>query len=143
MRVDFYVLGNVPAERIVPALAARALGEGERMLVVSDDAAQRAALSDALWSHDGFLAHGSGEGDQHRERQPILIGDTLDPANGAKLLCLADGEWREDSGFARIFYLFDDDRRAAARQIWKDVSTRDDVEAFFWKREGGKWRQGP
>lgn len=138
MRVDFYVLGDVPAERIVPALAARALEAGERLLVVSSDAAQRAALSDALWSHDGFLAHG----EKHAERQPILLGDKLDAANGAKLLCLADGEWREDPGFERIFYLFGDDHRAAAREVWKDVSSRGDVEAFFWKQESGKWRQG-
>lgn len=143
MRADFYVLGGEPAERIVPALAARALGAGERLLVVSNDAAQRAALSDALWSHDGFLAHGDGERAAHRARQPILVGDTLDAANGAKLLCLADGEWREDPAFTRIFYLFGDDRRAAAREVWKDVSARGDVEAFFWKQQGGKWHQGP
>lgn len=139
MRVDFYVLGNAAPESIVPALAAKSVGAGERLLVVSAQSAQRAALSDALWSQDGFLAHG----ETHRERQPILLGDTLDAANGAKLLCLADGEWREDPAFERIFYLFDDDHRDAARQVWRDVSVRDGVEAYFWKQDGGKWRQGP
>ncbi len=139
MRVDFYVLGQVPPEKIVPALAARALGSGDRLLVVSGDAAQRERLSDALWYHDGFLAHG----DKHPERQLIQIGDTLEAPNGAKLLCLADGEWRENEAFERIFYLFDDDRRDAARQVWRDVSSRDGVEAFFWKQEGGRWQQGP
>lgn len=139
MRVDFYGLGQAAPETIVPALAAKALGAGERLLVVAGQPAQRAALSDALWSQDGFLAHG----EKHAERQPILIGDTLDAANGAKLLCLADGEWREDPAFERIFYLFDDDHRDAARQVWRDVSAREGVEAFFWKQEDGKWRQGP
>lgn len=139
MRVDFYVLGQVPPEKIVPALAARALGAGERLLVVSDSAPQREALSDALWSHDGFLAHG----DKRADRQPILIAATTESANGAKLLCLADGEWREDAGFERIFYLFGEDRREAARLVWRDVAARDGVEAFFWKQEGGKWLQGP
>lgn len=143
MRVDFYVLGHVPAETIVPALAAKALGAGERLLVVAGQPVQRAALSDALWSQDGFLAHGDASAAKHGERQPILIGETLDAANGAKLLCLADGEWREDPAFERIFYLFDDDHRDEARQVWRDVSARDGVEAFFWKQEDGKWRQGP
>lgn len=139
MRVDFYVLGAAAPESIVPALAAKALGAGERMLVVSARPDQRSALSDALWSHEGFLAHG----ENHGERQPILLGETLEAANGAKLLCLADGEWREDPTFERIFYLFDDDHRDAARQVWRDVSARDGVEAYFWKQEDGKWRQGP
>lgn len=139
MRVDFYVLGQVPAERIVPALAAKSLGAGERMLVVADGAEQRAALSDALWQHDGFLAHGEGHGD----RQPILIGGGLDAANEAKLLCIADGQWRETQDFERIFYLFGDADREAAREVWRDLSSREDVEAFFWKQDGGKWRQGP
>ena len=142
MRVDFYVLGQVPAERIVPPLAAKALAAGERMLVVSADAAQRTALSDALWGQDGFLAHGE-EGTPHAERQPLLIGGDLSAANDAKLLLIADGQWRESDDFTRIFYLFDDDHRDAARNVWRETSTRDDVEAFFWKQEGGKWRQGP
>lgn len=143
MRVDFYVLGRAPAETIVPALAAKTLAAGERLLVVSRKPAQREALSDALWSQDGFLAHGDASTPKHAGRQPILIGDTLDAANGAKMLCLADGEWREDAGFERIFYLFDDDHRDAARQVWREVSARSGTEAFFWKQDGGKWRQGP
>lgn len=139
MRVDFYVLGQVPAEQIVPALAAKALGAGERMLVVSGDEAQRAALSDALWRHDGFLAHGN----ESPERQPIVIAAEADAANDAQLLCIADGEWRETSAYSRIFYLFGDDRREAARNVWREVSTAYNVEAFFWKQESGKWRQGP
>lgn len=139
MRVDFYVLGQLPSAAVVPALAAKALGAGERLLVVAAEPAQRATLSDALWSQDGFLAHG----EKQAERQPILLGDTLEAANGAKLLCLADGEWREAPAFERIFFLFGDDRREAARQVWRDVSARDGVEAFFWKQEDGKWRQGP
>ena len=60
MRVDFYVLGEVPAERIVTALAAKALEGGDRLLVVEGDAGKRAALSRALWA-EAFLANGLAE----------------------------------------------------------------------------------
>ena len=142
MRVDFYQLSRDPAEAVVPLLAARALAAGERLLVVSDDAAQISRISDGLWSRrDSFLAHGliGGEDDA---RQPILLADRVEPANGARFLMLADGRWREGGpGFDRTFYLFDDGTLKAARECWVALKGREGLTRHFWRQEGGRWTE--
>ena len=74
MKVDFWLLSRDPAERVVAMIAERVLGDGGRVLVVSEDAAQRDALDAALWEGkpEAFLAHGTAGG-EHDARQPILI----------------------------------------------------------------------
>src|SRR5690606_19851343 len=49
-RVDFYRLTRDPAERVLPAIAGRILGGGERLLVVAGPAMQRQAIDEALWT---------------------------------------------------------------------------------------------
>ena len=75
MRVDFYHLTEGPVESAVPALAAKALESGERLIIVSADADQRQRISEARWAHkpESFLAHGQAGG-PHDARQPILLG---------------------------------------------------------------------
>ena len=143
MRVDFYLLQRCGAETALPPLAAKVLQAGGRLLAVSGDERQRAALSEALWTQGraGFLANGMAGGD-HDARQPILISDLMAPANGARYLALADGVWREpDVGvFDRILLIFGDAARDAARDVWRDLRTRDGVESHFWRQEdGGRW----
>lgn len=145
MQVDFYQLSRDPVEKVLPAIAARVLQNGERLLVVSADEAQRRALSDALWSvvPASFLAHGhAGEGGEGH--QPILIGPDCAALNGARHIALADGLWREEAlDFARAFYFFDAITIDAARQSWRALTKREDVEPRFWRQDGRKWVQGP
>jgi DNA polymerase-3 subunit chi len=64
--------------------------------------------------------------------------------NGARNIALADGLWREEAlGFTRAFYFFDAITIDAARQSWRDLTKRADVEPRFWRQEGRKWVQGP
>jgi DNA polymerase III subunit chi len=72
------------------------MGQGQRLLVVSADVEQVARLDVALWEAfpDEFLAHGFSGG-PHDARQPILLSDRCEAANGATLVALADGLWRE------------------------------------------------
>lgn len=144
MRVDFYHLTRDPAEAVLPALARNTLKAGERMVIVSSDAAHRGRISEALWtSHpESFLAHGEAVG-EHDVRQPILLSGTAQAANGAGFLALADGEWREAEGFGRVFLLFDAARIDAARACWRELGTREAVERRYWKQDGGKWVEGP
>jgi DNA polymerase-3 subunit chi len=144
MRVDFYHLTRDPAEAVVPLLARSTLGAGERLLVVSDAAAQLARISAALWARmpDSFLAHGQAGG-AHDARQPILLADALDPANGARYLALADGQWREAEGMARVFLLFSPERIDDARGTWRMLGQREGVERHYWRQQGGKWQEGP
>ncbi len=145
MQVDFYQLSRDPVEQVLPAIAARILSLGERLLVVSAQADRLERISAGLWAGpaDSFLAHGvAGEG--RDAAQPILLTMACDPANGARHIALADGLWREEAlGFERAFYFFDAETIDGARTSWRALSKRDGVEPRFWRQEGRKWVQGP
>ncbi len=141
MRLGFYLCGQQPVERVLPLIARAAMRSDERLLVVSADEAQRGALADSLWAFapEEFLANGPAGG-LHDPRQPILISETCDAANGARLLALADGAWREEAeSFSRVFLFFTEEGRAQARSVWRQFDGREDVEREFHELEGGKW----
>lgn len=151
MRVDFYQLSRDPAELALPLIARAALGAGERLLVVSADEAQLGRIGEALWTRlpGSFLAHGR-VGGEHDARQPILLSNETRPANAAKFLALADGAWREGlleenggEAFLRVFYLFDQTTLQGARDCWRMLGTRGEIERRFWKQDGNRWVEGP
>ena len=145
MRVDFYQLSRDPAEAALPLIARNVLKLGERLLVVSADAAQLALIGDMLWAKlpDSFLAHGMAGG-AHAAEQPILLSSSPEPRNGARYLAIADGEWREGAEpFTRTFYLFNEATVEGARATWRMLGEREGVERRFWKQEGSKWVEGP
>ena len=144
MRVDFYHLSRDPAPVALAQIAAKAIGQGRRMLVVSADEAQRAALADALWEAPGFLANGMA-GEVGEAVQPVLIADTAaTPANGALIVALADGLWRDEAlGFERALLLFDEATIDDARGAWRMLGEREDVERHYWKLVDGRWVVGP
>lgn len=148
MRVDFYQLSRDPAEGVLPLIARNTLGAGARLLVVSQDEAQLGRIGEALWTRlpDSFLAHGRAGG-AHDSRQPILLSDTVNPANGARFLALADGVWRDRAegaeDFERVFLLFPPDRIDGARECWRMLGQREGVDRRYWRQDGGKWREGP
>ena len=145
MRVDFYLLSNDTVEAALPRIAKSVKGAGERLLVVSDDAAQLNALDKALWEQfpEDFLAHGKVD-EAHAARQPLLLGDSCVAGNQARFVAFADGRWRDQAfGFERAFLFFDQRKIDEARGTWRMLGERDDVERRFWKQEGGRWVEGP
>lgn len=142
MRVDFYQLSRDPVEAALPLLARATLNAGERMLVVSANGEQLDRIGEGLWAlPESFLANGRA-GTAHDARQPVLLSQTCEPANGARFLALADGLWREEAtAFARTFLLFDDTTVEAARGVWKQLRGREDTERHFWKQQGGRWTE--
>ncbi len=145
MQVDFYQLTRDPAEKVVPAIAQRVLDDGGRLLVVSGEAPQLDTISTALWQWkpESFLAHAKA-GDAVDAVQPILLSDTAEAANGARLMLIADGQWRDEAlAFDRAFYLFPPAKTDDARAAWRMLVDKDGVECRYWKQDGGKWRQGP
>jgi DNA polymerase-3 subunit chi len=141
MIVDFYHLSASPLERVLPSIAEKVLAGGGRLLVVAEPD-RLARLDEQLWSYakDSFLPHGR----ERAESQPVLLSDKAEAANGASNLALADGRWREEAlGFERTFYFFDNDGREDAREAWRSLRNRPQVEARYWKQEGGRWVQGP
>jgi DNA polymerase III subunit chi len=147
MQVDFYQLTRDPAHVVLPAIASKVMDEGRRLLIVSGDMGQLKTISSSLWGWkaESFLAHDRAgqEGDAH---QPILLSQETAAANGARLVALADGEWRGDlldMDVDRVFYLFPPQFTDQARDAWRSLKDKDGVERRYWKQEGGKWRQGP
>ena len=147
-RVDFYRLTRDPVERVLPAIAARVLANGDRLLVVAAPAMQRQSIDDALWTLQpaSFLPHGHA-GSPDAAIEPILISGTFDAAvaNRATHVVLADGEWRDEAlGFDRSFLMFDNSRIDDARTLWRTLAARDDIDNRFWKQdENGRWSEGP
>jgi DNA polymerase-3 subunit chi len=145
MQVDFYQLSRDPVEQVLPAIAARVLDLGQRLLVVAGEGERLERISQGLWGGppESFLAHGrAGAGDEGR--QPILLSESCAAANGARHVALADGVWRDEAlGFERAFYFFDADTIEGARASWRTLSKADGVEPRFWRQEGRKWVQGP
>lgn len=143
MKLDFWQYTRDPLEKVVVLIAKRALGQGERVLVVSASADQRAAISRALWQAgpaEGFLAHGEADG-PGADRQPILLSAEPVAANGASHLILADGTFRDVSGFARVFLLFPPDLAPQARQTWRALDGREGVERAYYAQENGRWEK--
>jgi DNA polymerase-3 subunit chi len=142
MIVDFYHLAASPLERVLPSIAEKVLAVGGRLLVVAESELL-ARLDEQLWSYskDSFLPHGR----ERPESQPVLLSAQPDAANGARNIALADGRWRDEAlGFERAFYFFDNEAREAAREAWRALKSRPEVEARYWKQdERRKWVQGP
>lgn len=145
MRVDFYQLSRDPVDVTVAKLARKVMLSGERLLVVSNDAAQREALSRVLWAQDGaaFLAHGMA-GTHDDARQPILISDSIAAPNKAGMAIIADGQWREEAaGFGRVLLLFDAAARNGAAELWHRFAADDAIDNRIFKQdESGGWREG-
>ena len=140
MRVDFYNLTRDRVETVLPLIARNTLAQGQRLLVVAEpDAFER--LSDALWTRlpESFLAHGRA-GEPHEARQPILLSNTIQAANAARYVALADGVWREEAlSFDRAFLLFGSATIIAARAVWRELGAHADLDRHLWKQDGGKW----
>jgi DNA polymerase III subunit chi len=145
MQVDFYQLSRDPVDRVLPAIAAKVLANGGRLLVVAAEMDQREAISQGLWSTDpaSFLAH-DFVGVRNDAIQPILLSGECKSTNDARFIALADGAWRDEAlTFDRVFYFFDHLTIDGARQSWRALRDKPDVEPRFWRQEGGKWMQGP
>ncbi|PLK26080.1 DNA polymerase III subunit chi [Novosphingobium sp. TH158] len=141
MRVDFYQLSRDPAEQAIAAIAAKALAGGQRMLVVADDDGLLDRVSEALWStREAFLANGK-TGAGHEDRQPVLLSPALEAANGAKILALADGKWREADGFDRVLLFFDGRTIDDARGLWRRLRERVGVERNYYSQASGRWEK--
>ena len=144
MHVDFYHLTASPLERVLPNIAEKVLGAGNRLLIVAEEPLL-AALDRLLWTYapDSFLPHGQA-GAAAAEAQPILLSDAPAAANAATNIALADGRWRPEAlAFERAFYFFDAAHLDEARGAWRSLKGAEGVEPRYWKQIEGRWVQGP
>jgi len=143
MKVDFYHLTRSPLDRVLPRIAQRLHDDGERLLLLSEDADQRRHLDMLLWTYapDSFLPHAeAGTGDD--TLQAVLIAPEPTDANAARNVAIVDGRWRDEAlTFDRAFHFFGEDHIAAARAAWKGLADREDVERRYWRQGDGGWEQ--
>ena len=143
--IGFYHCTRAPAAEVAVRLSAKALEGGQRLLVIGP-ADRLAALDKALWTllPDSFLPHGLAGGADDAE-QPILLSETVTPANGARLLLsLEAGVPGEMDGFDRVLNLFEDGSPAheRARLDWKALGSRDGLTRSYWQQnERGGWEK--
>ena len=145
-RVDFYQLSRDPVERVAVMLARKVRQAEQNLLVVSADPGQRAVIGRELWRGAGpedFLANGEADA-PHAERQPILLSDRTEAPNGARMVLLADGKWREEAlQFERALLLFGAAETEAARALWRELDGSEGVTREIHKQdEKGRWRAG-
>ena len=140
MKIDFWQLSRDPVEKVAALIAQRVLDQDERLLIVSGQADQRAAISKGLWQAgpETFLANGEASA-PGSDRQPILLSQTIEAENGASHAIFADGQFRDAPHFARTFLLFNDATLQHARETWKALSDREGLERAFFRQDGGKW----
>lgn len=143
MKVDFYHLTRSPLDRVLPRIAQRLHDDGERLLLLSDDADQRRHLDMLLWTYapDSFLPHAeAGAGDD--TLQAVVIAPEPTDANAARNVAIVDGRWRDEAlTFDRAFHFFGEDHIAAARAAWKGLAEREGVERRYWRQGDGGWEQ--
>ncbi len=108
-----------------------------------EQAELRARIGKGLWElKESFLAHGHAGGADDA-RQPILLSDKVEAANGARFVALADGQWREEAlGFERALLVFDEATIEAARGAWRKLDGDETLTRRYFKQEGGKWVAG-
>ncbi|WP_288410545.1 DNA polymerase III subunit chi [uncultured Sphingomonas sp.] len=143
MKVDFYHLTRSPLDRVLPRIAQRLHDDGERLLLLSDDAEQRHHLDMLLWTYapDSFVPHAeAGAGDD--ALQAVLIAPEPTDANAARNVAIVDGRWRDAAlTFDRAFHFFGEDHIAAARAAWKGLADREGIERRYWRQGDGGWEQ--
>ncbi|MGN3973590.1 DNA polymerase III subunit chi [Tsuneonella sp. SYSU-LHT278] len=140
-QLSFYLSGERPVDQVLPVIMRGAMAKGQRVLVVSGDEADLDRLSAAMWSTNpaAFVANGKAS-DAHADRQPILLSTRCDAVNGANVVALADGVWRDEAErFERALVFFDEGKREAVRAIWRLFDGREDIEREYYAVEGGKW----
>ncbi|TAN56841.1 MAG: DNA polymerase III subunit chi [Rhodospirillales bacterium] len=138
-RIGFYHLTKSPLERALPKLLEKALGAGNRCVVLCGSKERVAALDSMLWTYDpdSWLPHGQardGEPSQH----PIWLTDQDENPNRADVLVLVDGMTSESLGsYARCLDLFDGQDEAAlaaARARWK-ATKEAGHELEYWQQD--------
>ncbi|MGT2515964.1 DNA polymerase III subunit chi [Sphingomonas panni] len=143
MKVDFYHLTRSPLDRVLPRIAQRLHDDGERLLLLSNDAEQRHHLDMLLWTYapDSFVPHAeAGAGDD--ALQAVLIAPEPTDANAARNVAIVDGRWRDAAlTFDRAFHFFGEDHIAAARAAWKGLADREGIERRYWRQGDGGWEQ--
>jgi len=143
----FYHLKGQTPEHVLPALLAKSLERGWRVVVQASSEERVEALDAHLWTwrDDAFLPHGTWR-DAEAAEQPIVLTVNEENPNGAAVRFLVDGASLAGAaaGYERIVLLFDgDDPDAveAARARWSEAKAAGSEVTYWQADENGRWRR--
>lgn len=149
-KIRFYHLQQTPLGRALGDLVAKAVSQGRKVLIATNDDAQAATLDDNLWTfrQDAFLAHGK-DGDPDPKLTPVWISADPSvwdaPPNGADMLVLTHGAAGPATpSYDMVCDMFDGndaDQLAAARQRWKAAKDAGHEIAYYQQNDAAGWEQ--
>ena len=144
--IGFYHLTTTPLERALPKLLEKAVGTGQRIVVMAGSEERVEALNALLWTYDpaSFLPHGSAR-DGNAAAQPIWLTAKDENPNNAAILVLADGASSARIGdYARCLEMFDGNDTEAvekARSRWKDYLAEGHALTYWQQNDRGGWEK--
>jgi DNA polymerase-3 subunit chi len=143
----FYHLKGQTPEQVLPALLAKSLERGWRVVVQASSDERVEALDAHLWTwrDDAFLPHGTWR-DAEAADQPIVLTANEENPNKASVRFLVDGARMagDASDYERIVLLFDGedpDALEAARQRWSEAKAAGAQVTYWQADEQGRWRR--
>lgn len=142
--IRFYHLQSQTLEQALPALLAKALEKGSRVVIRTGDAKEAERLNELLWTYDpnSFLPHGSAK-DGHAADQPVYLAGSDENPNGADVLILTGG-----AGSARMdefklccdmFDGRDENAVSGARARWKAYKDAGHSVTYLQQTPRGGW----
>ena len=144
--IGFYHLTTTPLERALPKLLEKAVGTGQRIVVMAGSEERVEALNALLWTYDpaSFLPHGSAR-DGNAAAQPIWLTAKDENPNTAAILVLADGASSARIGdYARCLEMFDGNAGEAveqARARWKAYLAAGHTLTYWQQNDRGGWEK--
>jgi DNA polymerase III subunit chi len=143
----FYHLKGQTPEQVLPALLAKSLERGWRVVVQASSDERVEALDALLWTwrDDAFLPHGTWR-DAEAADQPIVLTVNEGNPNKASVRFLVDGARMagDASDYERVVLLFDGedpDALEAARQRWSEAKAAGAQVTYWQADEQGRWRR--
>ena len=143
----FYHLKGQTPEQVLPALLAKSLERGWRVVVQASSDERVEALDAHLWTwrDDAFLPHGTWR-DAEAAEQPIVLTINEENPNKASVRFLVDGASMagDGGGYARIVLLFDGedpDALEAARTRWSEAKAAGAQVTYWQADDNGRWRR--
>jgi DNA polymerase III subunit chi len=143
----FYHLKGQTPEQVLPALLAKSLERGWRVVVQASSDERVEALDAHLWTwrDDTFLPHGTWR-DAEVAEQPIVLTVNEENPNLAVVRFLIDGASMpgDAAAYERVVLLFDGDDPDAvetARARWSEAKSAG-IEVTYWQAdENGRWKR--
>lgn len=144
--IRFYHLERQNLDAALPALVAKALSKGHKIIIKAPDNSEVERLNGHLWTYDpnSFIPHGSMK-DSHESDQPVWLTDNDEIPNGADVLILTHNcEHTQIDQFKLVCNMFDGRNENAvqkARQDWKTFKDGKHELTYWQQSANGGWTE--